>query len=94
MTSQIEYRYPMNSLEAARQSVLLAKRDYETGIINEETYALVKFKLQTRINQVKRQQLLGSAAKLRTRNSDEFVVKNNRAPPPPVRPQRFGRRSG
>jgi hypothetical protein len=92
MTSQIDNRYPMDTYEHAQASMRQATWDHSAGKISDTVYALVKFKLQTRINQVKKQELFGSAAKIKTRYDEQ--AKPGRAVPPSPRPQRFGRRSG
>ena len=68
--------------------------DHARFAINDAEFAMVKGALQKRINAVKRQELLGNAAKIKTRGYPETPPKSGRAIPPPRRPQRFGRRSG
>ena len=87
-----ENQYPMDTYEHARRSMMQAVEDRRALRIDEATFTLVKHRLQTRINQIKKQELLGSAARLKTRACDE--PRPGRAPPPSRRPQRFGRRSG
>lgn len=47
-----EKRYPMHTLEAARQSANQAALDFHHGRITKQVYAIVRSKLEARIREL------------------------------------------